>query len=500
MVSVFVPAVWFTLSLAMAQTAPGIACPTTPEGWNQVRRDFYLALDQASAFEYATQSPLSLMEMRNRFFECRESPEASRRAFLGFSRSCFEEMDGLLQTLLRVGNSRRIPLQDASELARGQESLAIPAPFSSPDVIRQIQGARTIQESEALARTFADRLPPGSILTRFDTAVQPADLSGGTGRFLAVIPGPRVTSWVQVVLRHALDGSSTTDVPVTGVSVVSVEHHDESGRPVRPPVVRFRDQSLQGSDLRTISPHAGSETSCVACHVTGPLVPKGEPNRGAPRVLFPPGGDLPSLLRPHLAAEFRVPGLETQHLGPSFDSVDAPTRQATLDKCLASADASTRSRIGQAMNCASCHNGVDSSRLYQIHRLRIEAVVRSGHMPPGSAVSESDRSNLLSCLQEEMRNTLQPQWIQSRIARADCVLPPPEAQTGRCLPRATPRQVVMDSWMEAWVGTRSSPESRIGWADCPPGYASQRAGELPRETTTLSFPERAAAIRAGEAR
>lgn len=246
----------------------------------------------------------------------------------------------------------------------------------------------------------------------------------GFGRVLVLIEGDDFDQWYQI--------AATLGPPRLlgrNVDLAVVQKKDEGGKPLTPH--RFYMNGY--SRLALPTPQWEQEglgsprglNRCIMCHPSGL------------RGIFPVPGSVPAEEEPTLreiqkkldgsiAADFGG-YYDPRRLGPVMGPIDPPSRPALLARCAPGVPAASVQKIGQAMNCAKCHDGKYRGYLhagadYATISHKITSATPDGIMPIGPELSRLERLVLASCLKQEYGEQFKSWLTEARCS--DAATPP----------------------------------------------------------------------------
>jgi hypothetical protein len=240
------------------------------------------------------------------------------------------------------------------------------------------------------------------------------NLPAGFWRILILIETPDYDQWMQIA---EYDGPPRT--LARNIDFSAVQKRDEQGNVLAQPKFFFSGYSrLPGAEPRWEHEGVGSKfplNRCVMCHPSGLRGITPAPGSVAE-------GELASLKYVQEKLE-KTPltsfdgFYDTARRGPIMGLVDPPGRAAVVERCAQQLSVESRTRVAEAMNCASCHDGKDRGVLNALtegHTIwhKIVQAPTEARMPPEEPLSPEERLAVAHCLKAEYGDQLRAWLLQ----------------------------------------------------------------------------------------
>ncbi len=320
---------------------------------------------------------------------------------------------------------KELRLLDGSERSLKEEALA---PKKFQDLGNPIEAIDSEEFANALSQSKQSRdginkfildlrkkFPESKIIGFRSATTDPKSKN-----IVIVIPGKFVDQWIAIEDKEA-EGLRR------GFLQISVLHHRNDGKVLEPPIVAFKDYFLARNAKTNLTPRGHfkdasisfNRNECTACHRTGPMPIVPDPSE--PVVVYGEETSAKNVLSWINSRVVQVANAipEGKYLegrgpmmGPKFSQLRTP---AFIKDCIRSAggeiNATTISRVKNAMNCAQCHDSTFAGPLSyplgldETPELLLKWMIQSGHMPPSEKgkldLSQSERDALYLCITRE---------------------------------------------------------------------------------------------------
>jgi hypothetical protein len=432
----------FLIQTTFAETS---VCPQTANAWNEWRR---LTISNLQSPTDLTNGVFDLLNScqsehdQQKFFKSPAFIACMNPLTLAAENAKLITKDSVLNTSIFLDTPKSsMTSSDRPEVE------TLPDVFKSKGFVEASTHKGLTEEQVSALMVKVQVIYPNATIVRFKSRFGIGDKS-----ILIRIPGPKVDRWVHMTLEDEGLGQA--------MFMIGVEKEDATGNKLVPPRSFFNsfvNVSVSDGDLAQPSPTSDNasaknphkemlkgivitpttvrplrvsspQISCYVCHRTGamPAVPDSSSQNSwvsdpasAP-ISYTPGKNATDAISGFNAAiaetATAIPrGVNIDHLGPAIGPVSPTSRTDDFVKsCFSSPEASTLSvsNVKQAMNCMGCHDGTSVGKLTfplgfdpttegftpanVLHQM-----ILSGHMPPGSSLTNDERAALDRCIVKE---------------------------------------------------------------------------------------------------
>jgi hypothetical protein len=421
--------------LIQTATADSSTCPKTADAWNQWRSQTVSQLktpDDMGTGAFDLLNSCQGEADQQKFFK---SP-----SFI----ACMDPLKVAAETVRLVTKDSVLktdiffdtPQSSMTAMDR-PEVEALPDVFRSKDFVEASTHKGLTEEQVSALMAKVQATYPSATIVRFKSRFDVGDRS-----ILIRIPDSKVDRWVHMTWEDNGLGQF--------IFMIGVEKEDSTGKKFVPPrsfFNSFANVSLNEGDLTPPSPTSDGtlpknphkemlkgivitpttihplrvstpQISCYVCHRTGAM--PAVPDPGSPPISYTIGKNATDAISAFNGAisetATAIPrNVNIDHLGPAIGTVNPASRTDDFVKsCFSSTPVSSGSvsNVKQAMNCMGCHDGTsvgkltfplgfDSSPDNFTPGNVLHKMILSGHMPPGSSLTDDERTALNSCVMKE---------------------------------------------------------------------------------------------------
>ena len=326
-----------------------------------------------------------------------------------------------------------LDLDDASYIAllKGKGYLNLPEPLGSQGFLDLLDrtGSDQFDTIESNVRAWN---PSWRVLYFKSRILTTVDDSQARGRLLVYVPSETTDRFIQFGVRDTIDAplsESISEIVVEkskklsdGSITENTVYYVDLWR------VRKQQQTLLSTRLESVK----TSEACYSCHQAPLLTIR--PLDGSVKSQISQGHlkDINDVIESYGSA--KIYSLDEADLGPSVGSLQLPeVTQKALAVCVNSrtGDPDSALRVRQAMQCATCHNGVVQSNLHfqatqagtlsQASSLLKRAILDDQTMPPSSSLTPSERQVAYDCLLNQITS---PQdlsgALEQWLMQSDC--------------------------------------------------------------------------------
>jgi len=405
---------WLPWGILCLAVHPAVAppCPTDLPGW----RDWHKRM--TDTFFASNLRDSILLEIGAQLRRCNlhlEAVPAAKKCMRNFS-SFFEAVS---RDKLMTGHLLGASIPDEQYFSE----MPYPEMLEIPDALKDQQFLRWLDvnddESLASALRYIDKNNDTIRDSRFEWAafiyesqhLPTPDGSGALGRFFIYVPRKDFDQHIQFGLRH----DPTRELP-KGVSVVAVQKTEAgTGEALRTPRARMKDfwrkRDGERIEISTRLKETGIAENCYACHkqATLPITP--HPLKFDHERFGETLNTINGIMTSYGAID--LDGFTRSAYGPPMGPRTSPLRTPEfLAACSAGLVKPERlARLGEAMQCAKCHDGDWRGELNYPSGIRMQPqggslmswyVVNHQKMPLGMTdLSLVERQALVMCLNAE---------------------------------------------------------------------------------------------------
>ena len=371
-------------------------CPKTEKEWAAWR--------ESTIYELNSQRDLDA----DRLDDCQSDPAQSK--FFSDPRflSCMQPLRSLGRYIRNFSGSESDATKAAAFDHLPTEMGNLPDELAGPSFQKLIQ-QKPLNRSDLVAfLRQIEKGHPESKIVGFTSVIV-------DGENIAIyIPGKKVDRWLELSIKNALLA------PV--VSMIAVQRYEQDGTKLSAARVRFSvfgggNQSGVSAHFKMKRDNDIAQVQCFNCHRTGamPIIPMQTKGSSFSYVDGMSDKSVLDFLNKRIEIDSAPePTVTVPDFIPPIGEANLITRtDAFMLGCAGSKmPLASRKKIKEAMNCASCHNGLGAGVLsYPLgdggdwgdrHGLgTMEWMTVSGHMPPHSTLDPEERKALFRCLKVE---------------------------------------------------------------------------------------------------